>query len=189
MQIESYLSMLWEIAKIRDELFQKHSPCQLLSLATITVPEFFIEELHPIIFNQLTASLICEIPLKTDSAAGHSRINAHGWRHLVTCFHKASSDLCDVLAVLDRYIITMYVNPNSLTTFTTSRLIALDKCQGVRPIRSGKVIPRMIWKTILTIIGTDIQEPTGALQLCVGQQAGCEATTHSMHLVYEDPET
>ena len=181
--------MLWEIAKIHDELLQKHLLIQLLSTATITVPEFFIEELHPIIFNQLTASLICEIPLKTDSAAGHSRINAHGWRHLVTCFHKASSGLCDVLAVLGRYIITMYVNPNSLTTFTANRLIALDKCQGVRPIRIGKVIPHMIWKTILTIIGTDIQEPTGALQLCVGQQVGCEATAHSMHLVYEDPET
>ena len=47
----------------------------------------------------------------------------------------------------------------------------------------------MIWKTILTIIWTDIQEPTGALRLCVVQQVKCEATTHSMHLVYEDPET
>ena len=44
-------------------------------------------------------------------------------------------------------------------------------------------------KTIHTIIGTDIQEPTGALQLCVGQQVGCEATAHSMYLVHEDPET
>ena len=44
-------------------------------------------------------------------------------------------------------------------------------------------------KTIHTIIGTDIQEPTEALQLCVGQQVRCEATAHSMHLVYEDPQT
>ena len=47
----------------------------------------------------------------------------------------------------------------------------------------------MIGKTILTIIGTDIQEPAGALQLCAGQQAGCEVAAHSIHLVYEDPET
>ena len=102
--------MLWKITKVLDELLQKHSPSQLFSPATITVPEFFIEELHPLIFNQLTSSLICEIALKTDSAAGHSRIDPHGWRHLVISFLKASSDVCDVLAVLSRCIFTMYVN-------------------------------------------------------------------------------
>ena len=47
----------------------------------------------------------------------------------------------------------------------------------------------MIGKTILTIIGTDIQELAGALQLCAGQQTGCEVAAHSMHLVYEYLET
>ena len=59
----------------------------------------------------------------------------------------------------------------------------------MRPIGIGKVICHMIWKTILTTIGTDIKEATGALQFCAGQQVRCEATAHSMHLVYEDPQT
>ena len=34
-----------------------------------------------------------------------------------------------------------------------------------------------------------MKEATRALQLCAGQQVKCEATAHSMHLVYEDPQT
>ena len=69
----------------------------------------------------------------------------------------------------------IYVNPKGLTAFTASRLIALVKCPGVRPIGIGETIHQIIRKAILTIIGTDMQEATRALQLCAGQQAGCEA--------------
>lgn len=41
-------------------------------------------------------------------------------------------------------------------------------------------------KAILTIIGTDIQEAAGVLQLCGGYEA---AANHSMHLIFDDPAT
>lgn len=54
----------------------------------------------------------------------------------------------------------MYVNPNGLTAFTASTLIALDKSQGLRLIRIGKAF---------ILIGTDIGESAGTLQLCDSQ--------------------
>ena len=54
----------------------------------------------------------------------------------------------------------MYLNPNGLTAFTASTLIALDKSQGLRLIRIGKAF---------ILIGTDIGESAGTLQLCDSQ--------------------
>ena len=44
-------------------------------------------------------------------------------------------------------------------------------------------------KSILAVIGPDVQQVTGALQVCTGQQGGCEAAVHAMSLVFQDPNT
>ena len=81
------------------------------------------------------------------------------------------------------------MNPSGLIAFTASRLIALDKCPGVRPIGVGEVIRRIVGKAILSVIGYDIQEAAGAIQLCAGQQAGCESAIHAMREMFANPVT
>ena len=48
---------------------------------------------------------------------------------------------------------------------------------------------RILGKVILATIGDDIQEGAGALQVCAGQQAGCETAVHAMREISEDPNT
>ena len=59
----------------------------------------------------------------------------------ITPYHATS--YCNALASLARRLCTDYVDPAGLTAFTACRLIALDKCPGVRPIgvlrRSGSM--------------------------------------------------
>ena len=69
------------------------------------------------------------------------------------------------------------------------RLIPLDKCPGVRPIGVGKVVRRIIAKAILCTIGRDIEEAAGPLQVCAGQDGGCEAAVHAMWSIFHDPAT
>ena len=59
-------------------------------------------------------------------------------------------------------------------------MIALDKCQGVRPIGVCETARRIISKAVLSTIKDDIQDAAGSLQLCVGQIAGIEAAIHFM---------
>ena len=66
-------------------------------------------------------------------------------------------------------------------------MVALDKCPGVRPIGIGEVLWHIIGKAILTITGANVQQATGALQVCAGQQAGCEAAIHAMRQIFEHP--
>ncbi len=45
---------------------------------------------------------------------------------------------------------------------------------------------RILGKVILATIGDDIQEDAGPLQVCAGQQAGCEAAVHAMREISDD---
>ena len=38
-------------------------------------------------------------------------------------------------------------------------------------------------------IGKEIQDAAGAMQVCAGQQAGCEAAVHDMRELSHDPDT
>lgn len=77
---------------------------------------------------------------------------------------------------------------NGLTAFTACRLIALDKCPGVRPIGIGETARSIISRAILTTLKDEIQAVAGPLQLCAGQEAECEASGHAMRELLETPE-
>ena len=44
----------------------------------------------------------------------------------------------------------------------------------------------VIGKAILRVIKHDIQEATGPMQLCAGQETGCEAAVHAMNRIFSE---
>ena len=81
---------------------------------------------------------------------------------------------------------TTYVDPQGLAALTANRLIALDKCPGVRSIGIGEIVRRIISKAVLKSV---VLEAAGTLQLCAGHEAGCEAAIHSMCRIFHDATT
>ena len=59
----------------------------------------------------------------------------------------------------------------------------------MRPIGIGETARRIVGKAILITIRDDIQEAAGPLQLCAGQEAGCEAAVHAVRQMFESPDT
>ena len=114
-------------------------------------------------------------------------VDAKGWRRFCTSFRRASDDLCTALASLAKRICTTtHVDPAAcLAPFTACRLIALDKCPGVRPIGIGEVMCRIIGKAAIGIITPDILKVTGSFQLCTGQDAGIESAIHVMSKLFK----
>ena len=47
---------------------------------------------------------------------------------------------------------------------------------------------KIISRAIISIIKDDIQAAAGTVQLCAGQEAGCEAAVHAMKQVFESPD-
>ena len=64
-----------------------------------------------------------------------------------------------------------------------------DKNPGVRPIVIGEVLRRIVGKVIIATISPDIVKSAGSIQLCAGQQAGCEAAVHAMNQIFQEEET
>ena len=130
-------------------------------------------------YEKIDGPVILSVILKTDGVAGPSGIDVAEWKCLLSPFQKGTnlSDLCEAVAMLARRISSQCVDTSGLTLFTACKLVALDKCSGVRPIGIGEVLRRIMGKAILVVhvIGPDVQQVTGALQVCTGQQGGCEA--------------
>ena len=84
-----------------------------------------------------------------------------------------------------------YVDPAGLTAFIAGSLVAFDKCPGVRPVGIGEVVRRIVRMAILSVTGMVVYEVTGALhlQVCSGQQEGCEAVIHAKRHVFSEPNT
>ena len=134
---------------------------------------------HPILFDRLTAEVIRNSTLHTEGSVGPG-MNALSWRRICTTFGGKSNDLCSALAAFARRICTTYVDPSSLMAYTSSRLVALDKCPGIRPIGIGEIVRRIIGKAIMRIVKHDLQDAVGSIQLCAGQEARCDAAVHAM---------
>jgi len=177
-------------SSVMDALLTKHPkkrapvPCTLVGDPSISVPLP-----HPIIFDQLDAICIRRAVLRTNGAAGPSGLDAAAWRRICTSFQRASSDLCDALSAVARRLCTTFVDPAGLSAFVSCRLIALDKCPGVRPIGVGETVQRIIAKAVLSVLKEDIREAAGSLQLCAGQLSGCEAAVHSVRTFFGLPDT
>ena len=71
---------------------------------------------------------------------------------LCTSFGLHSADLCDAISCLARRLCTTYVDPKA---FGACRLIALDKCPGVRV---GDTLRHIIGKATSIILKADIQD-------------------------------
>ena len=142
--------------------------------------------MHPVLFERIDGDLIRSSALRTHGGAGPSVLDASGWRRLCTSFGTVSDGLCNALALLARRLCTEVLDFDSLQAYVAYRLVPLDKRPGVHPIAIAR---RIISKAIFTVIGGDIQQAVGTLQLCAGQAAGIEAAIHVMRHIYEDNNT
>ena len=75
---------------------------------------------HPVIFDSLDGASIQSAALHTNGSAGPSGLDALGWRRLCTSFQRASTDLCNSLALVARkyvqLMLTLKVLQHSLPT-------------------------------------------------------------------------
>ena len=174
---------------VRGVLLEKHPSGQPAFPETLIHPLTPTLEPHPVLFDRLDGEMIRSAVFRTEGGAGPSGVDSHAWKRMCTSFKRASSDLCNSVAMVARRICTVLVDPKGLAPLTASRLIALDKCPGIRPIGIGETVRRIIGKAILYVIGQDIQDAAGSSQLCAGQESGCEAAVHAMCQIFQEKDT
>lgn len=143
---------------------------------------------HRVVFDHISGDVIWKHALHTQGAAGPSGLDAKGWKHLLSknIFGNPAVDLRDAIAALARKLASE--NCQHLEPLMACRLIPLDKKPGCRPIGIGEVLRRIIGKAVMEVVKDDVRKAVGNLQVCAGQQAGCEAAIHAVRRMFEDPE-
>ena len=136
-------------------------------------------EVHNITYDAINATLIRSTALQVRGACGPSDLEAYDWRRLCTSFQSFSDSLCEALASSAKRLCSEHISHQVVAPLLASRLIALDKCPGVRPIGIGDTSRRIMSKAILKVVKGEIQEATGSKQLCTGQVSGVEAAIHT----------
>ena len=152
---------------VKEVLNSKHPDGQCVKAECILSSDH--QNAHPVIFDSVDANAIRSTALRITWSAGPSGIDAHGWRRPCTSFKGASIDLCNSLALVARRICTLFVDPKCIAPLLACRIIALDKNPGVHPIGIGDTARRIIAKAVLHITRPDVQDSSGCIQMCGGQ--------------------
>jgi hypothetical protein len=148
-------------------------------------PETGEEELPAMVKVQVTTAHVEKIARKLKGGAGPGGTDAAIWQHLLLYQKEASLALQAAMAALCETLATDNVAWTLTRALFANRLVALDKCPGVRPIGIGECLRRILGKMMAYITREDVAKEAQAAQLAVGVPGGIEAATIAMNKLFD----
>ena len=142
---------------------------------------------HPAVFEKTSARLVQKQAIKTHGSARPSGLDADDWRRLLSAFVQNSTNLCKLNAKFAKRMATSIITPDDFIAYNGCRLVALDKCPGVRPIGIGELWHRITGRIIVDCVRQDLTSLGGNMQLCLGQKYGIEHSIQSLRRSSDDP--
>ena len=174
------------------QLYEKHPAGEPLHEEMML--EGPIQEIHPVIFDDMSPELVRKVAAKMTGAAGPSGFDSDDWKNVLLSrsYGSSSVDLCEAVATAAKALCTenrTEVENGGISAYLACRLIPLDKDPGLRPIGIGEVLRRIVGKMVVFLLKPELQKDAGDLQMCVGQQGGCEAGVHAMVDIFQEENT
>ena len=125
---------------------------------------------------------------RIQGSAGPSGTDACHWQDVFLRYGAHSDRLRDSVATLARRLSNEVVPWDDIRALVACRLIALDKCPGVRPIGVGETLRRIIGKAVCSVTRCDLSDTCDITQLCGGVRCGIEAAIHAVYDLFMDNE-
>ena len=161
---------------VLDALKLKHPKAQLPCSSTLLLDS----DIPPFEDIDVTGSHVATIAHRIQGSGGPGGCDSSHWRDVLLRYGSCSARCRDAVASLVSLLGNSIVDWNWIQALLANRLIALDKCPGVRPIGIGETLRRILSKVICFITRSDAEEVCGSSQLCAGVQCSIEGAIHSV---------
>ena len=115
--------------------------------------------------------------------------NSMQWQSMLLKFGNASEQLREAVSKLTRRLANTIVPWEDIWALKAKRLIAFDKCPGLRPIGIGNVLDRLCAKIMIDITGDDVEQECQADQLGSGIKSAIEGSIHAFSDLFEEYQT
>ena len=121
---------------IADVLQEKHpEPCCSGNDAFLPC-----DSLQPVLYVDITADYVERVAHRIQGAAGPGGSTAMQWHSYLLQFGTYGAHLRDAMAGLARRLANTVVEWEDIRALMANRLIALNKCPGIRPIGIGEAL-------------------------------------------------
>ena len=171
-----------QLLKSKQPSSQPYDPALVVDDWPNTLPQ------NPSKFQRIDAHVIRRATLKSGGGHGQPGFDDLEWRRYLTASGSCSESLCRTVAKIAVRVATEEQDPTSLQAYNACRLLPPDKSPGVRPIGVGEVLRRIIGRTIVSCIQTDLKQLGGSQQLCMGQRSGIEHANYSLRGNFDENE-
>jgi hypothetical protein len=132
----------------------------------------------------ITDEVVENVAARLSGAAGPGGTDAVDLRNWLLRFGVESEQLRTTLASLTEWLCNSHPPWAAYRAIMACRLVALDKCPGVRPVGIGEIYRRLMAKCVLAVIGHQATAAAGNLNLCAGLPAGIEGAVHAVNAVW-----
>ena len=169
---------------VKEVLASKHPDARTPDITALEEYDV-VPDLVPL---DITGDTVLAIAPKLQGAAGPGGVDAIALQHWLMRFGKESGELRDAVASFTRWLANDSPPWAAYRAFMSSRLIALDKCPGVRPVGIGDIWRRLFSKCVLALAGEQAKDACGSAQLCAGLEAGIDGAVHAVRALWDEHE-
>ena len=133
----------------------------------------------------ITPCTVEGVARKMSGGAGPGGVDSIALQSWLLRFGKESCGLREAIASFTRWMANDSPPWAAYRAFMSNRLIALDKCPGVRPVGVGEVWRRLFAKCVIKVAGGQAKDACGTSQLCAGLEAGIEGAVHAVKALWD----
>ena len=134
---------------------------------------------------EINGGHVLRVARMIQGGAGPGGCDATHWQDVLVRFGAHSGRLREAVTSLCRKLANSVVPWSTVQALMSSRLIALDKCPGVRPVGVGEMLRRVVGKVVCMVTKSDAEVVCGVDQLCAGLGAGIEGAVHALHDLFD----
>ncbi len=133
----------------------------------------------------ITEEVVEKVARRLSGSAGPGGSDAQSIQHWLLRFGQASQGLRKAVSEFTDWMANDQQPWAAYRALKAGRLVALEKCPGVRPVGIGESWNRLFAKCVMLLAGAEAKDACGIDQLCAGLEAGIEGGIHAMRLLWE----